>query len=413
MKLDEKEIELEIELEKASKELHEKDKLIMMLKEVNSITNSKYDINDILRELIEIIRVYLDFDFIVIKYHSDMIEGLITDLYNDDITEFLRSIDVKNMDKEYIKSALSDIYDYYSVINILKNENGLPFGFLLGAKENDHSENAQGNGEVLSIVSTLCSQTIERNSYLLARQKKIILERDLEIAQKIQEAYIPASFPQIDGFSFAAFYKPAKMVGGDYYDWLKISEDMYSFIIGDVSGKGTGAALYMIKARENLRIFSKNARDASIILRNINDNLTSDVDVEKFMTALLVMLDKESKTITLSNAGHDPLFIIRGDLVIELSTDGIPLGIVPNSKYENQEVELQHGDILFMYTDGLVEARNEKKDFYGFDRLTEKLLSIEDKNPKTIIAEIARDVDEFAGNSEQFDDITLLAIKYE
>lgn len=412
-KINFKEKELEKRLKEMTQILFEKNRVLYIIQEINNIINSPEILAKILESLWTLIKKHVNVDIISIRYNLPNLKGIKVICENKEIKDEVYKI-LFNEDSCLAEKGSKlkmckefTLHSFDLIGEKAENIGTLLLGTLYG-KEKDLEKDMN----LIEVLSSLITQMLEKQNYFFEKIKKEKLESDLELAKKIQLSYIPKKFPEIEGIEFAAIYQSAKLVGGDYYDWFKINAGKYAFVMGDVSGKGSAAALFMVKVRENFRIFSKRDIDPEKVLEDVNKNLTDDVDVEKFMTAFYSVIDFEKNIMTFSNAGHDPMLLLRNEKIYEYKTKGIPLGIMEEAKYQKGEMKLEKGDLIILYTDGVVEARNEEKEFYGFERFKEILIKHNRKNVNEIAKEIKEDVEKFNGFISQHDDFTLLLIKY-
>jgi sigma-B regulation protein RsbU (phosphoserine phosphatase) len=239
------------------------------------------------------------------------------------------------------------------------------------------------------------------------------LVKELEIAKGIQQSFLPEKEPEIPGVDIAASNIPAKEVGGDFYDFIPISNDQWGLTIADVSGKGVPAALFMALSRTLVRASTTgnpNIRDG---IEKANDLICQDAKTGMFVTLFYAILDSKKKRLKYVNAGHNPPLLLRqpSGKTILLKADGIALGVMDCIKLEEAEVELEKGDVLTLFTDGVTEAINDTEEQFGQARL----LRIVQENRALPAKEIVRMVQEavaaFSGGQPQFDDITLMIIK--
>jgi len=252
---------------------------------------------------------------------------------------------------------------------------------------------------------------------LLERAEKERLQSELMIAAKIQSSMLPNVFPPFPdrtGFDIFALMDPAKEVGGDFYDFFFISENKLAVVMADVSGKGIPAALFMVKAKTLIKNTAQQVKSLSEVLETVNNLLCEGNDECMFVTVFLGVLDITSGHFTYVNGGHDIPLIKRGD-----SFDWLPVkpafmpGFFPDTKYEQDETTLQKGDILFLYTDGVTEAENPKKEQFTDKRLIDIANECDVVSAKELLNFTRTIVEEFADGAEQFDDITMLALKIE
>jgi len=245
-------------------------------------------------------------------------------------------------------------------------------------------------------------------------QKKTMVE--LNIAKGIQGASIPNSFPAFPDrtdFDLFAYMLPAKEVGGDFYNFILIDENHLGLVMADVSGKGVPAALFMMVSNillsERLRAFDK----PSEALLFLNNRICAHNTANMFVTIWVGVLDLTTGKIVACNAGHDDPVICRKKEKFELfeTKHDLAVGAFEDAVYNDYEIQLEKGDKLFLYTDGVVEATNKKDELFGFDRMLETLNANKNKAPNEIIKNVKTKVDAFANGREQFDDITMLCFE--
>lgn len=240
------------------------------------------------------------------------------------------------------------------------------------------------------------------------------IESELHIARKIQMCLVPHSFSpfaECDGLELFASIRPAKEVGGDLYDFF-IRDGRLFFTIGDVSGKGVPASLFMAVARTLFRSTASHTDSPADIIANINNTILKDNDTCMFVTMFVGVLDLGTGRLTFCNAGHNPPVLVGPGGARMLSViDNIPVGVMEDFMYEEESMTLQGECKLFIYTDGLTEAENVAKDLYGDGRMLAFLSATPGETPKETVALIERDVDAFAGGVDQSDDLTMLCLR--
>ena len=252
---------------------------------------------------------------------------------------------------------------------------------------------------------------IDNLTQATTEQKRMMVE--LNIAKDIQEASVPHEFPAFPDrtdFDLYAFMEPAKEVGGDFYNFLLIDDDHLGLVMADVSGKGVPAALFMMVTNILLgeRLLAGDSpKDA---LEFVNNRICQHNQTNMFVTIWTGVLDLKTGKLVASNAGHDDPIVYNKINGFEQykSKHGVAIGAMPGMKYENYEINLEKGDKIFLFTDGVVEATDVNDQLFGFDRLIEVLNANRHKSPKDIIASVKTRVDMFADGREQFDDITML-----
>jgi predicted ester cyclase len=186
------------------------------------------------------------------------------------------------------------------------------------------------------------------------------IEQELQLARSIQQASLPKEVPSLQGWQISPYYHPAREVGGDFYDFHLLSEDRLGVVVGDATGKGVPAAFVMASARSMLRALAQASNSPGEVLRRVNDALVTDIPPNMFVTCFYAILEPESGTLSYANAGHDVPYLWRGGDADELRARGMPLGLMPGMSYEQKEIELDCGQSVFFYSDGLVEAHDPK-----------------------------------------------------
>jgi serine phosphatase RsbU (regulator of sigma subunit) len=242
------------------------------------------------------------------------------------------------------------------------------------------------------------------------REERARLEQELSTAQRIQHALLPKEVPALPGWLLIPYYRPAREVGGDFYDFLSFEDGRWGIVVGDATGKGVPAALVMAIARTMLRTASQSYASPGKVLERVNELLTADITPGTFVTCFFAVLDPSSGQLRYANAGHGPPFRKRDGRVAELRATGMPLGIMPGTRYDEGEDVLSSGESLLFYSDGVVEARNEGGEIFGFPRLASLLASRDERTP--LVDVVLGELRSFAGHGwEQEDDVTLLALE--
>jgi len=245
---------------------------------------------------------------------------------------------------------------------------------------------------------------------VLQKQK---MERDLQIAKSVQESFLPQELPVKKGVQFAAHYDPAQDVGGDVYDFIPLSDDHLGILLGDVSGKGVPAALFMARLMSDFRFISLTEDDPKDILAKVNNILVKRSRRGMFVTLAFLILDTLKMRITYSSAGHLPPLLIKADGAVHRleSEGGVPLGIAEDQVFGQDSVPLDPGDTILLYTDGVIEAWNSKKQEFGFNRLEKALKESSALSAKEIEKNLNERIMEFVGDTPQHDDLTYLLFK--
>ncbi len=242
------------------------------------------------------------------------------------------------------------------------------------------------------------------------------LEREIETARKIQQSLLPQNPPKIDSFEVAIFNQPAKYVGGDYHDIISLSSGNVAITIGDVSGKGMPAALLMANVQASIRRCSEDFHSPREILQRVNSALCpicQIIDEHRFVTLFYANLNPKSGEMIFSNAGHNyPILFKKDGSVQSLSNGcGIPCGIMENFRYDEAITKLNSDDIIVFYTDGIIESMNPEELLFSEERLIDLILRNLKLSPDELVNIICKDLNEFMGNSIQYDDMTLMIFK--
>lgn len=286
----------------------------------------------------------------------------------------------------------------------------------LGIIQLDTSDRKQFSQEDLDVLAAVAGQAAisiqnaAMHESLLERER---LNRDLKLAEQVQKRFLPQSEPTPPGFEFFAHYDPAYEVGGDYYDFVPLPDDRLAIAVGDVSGKGVAAALMMAKFSGDTRYCILTENQPAPAANELNTLLFSAGIEEKFITLSLSVLDVKRRTLTLASAGHLPVLVRRaGGKVEEIGEEvaGFPLGIIPESDYKQTVVELQPGDVVAVFSDGVTDARNLREELYDSRenrRLIRKLAETQG-GPEVVGRAILQDIREFSAGHVQVDDITLI-----
>src|SRR5215203_1057007 len=236
------------------------------------------------------------------------------------------------------------------------------------------------------------------------------IEQELHVARRIQQASLPEAVPAFEGWDIYPSYRPAREVGGDFYDFLELEDGRLGLVVGDATGKGVPAALVMSTTCGMLRAVTQ-ASDYSPgeVLQRVNEALATRIPANMFVTCFYGVLDPESGCFTYANAGHDLPYVRRGGDAEELMARGMPLGLMPGMSYEEKEIILGAGEAALFYSDGLVEAHNSEGEMFGFPRL--QALVAEHAGKGSLVDFLMEELYSFTGERwEQEDDITLVTL---
>jgi serine phosphatase RsbU (regulator of sigma subunit) len=266
--------------------------------------------------------------------------------------------------------------------------------------------------DLLNAVADQCATalgTANLHRELLRRQK---LEQDLEVAQEIQRSFLPSATPRVSGYEFWASYQPALSIGGDFYDFIPLPDGRVAVVIADVSGKGVPAALYMARLTRDLRHYTLSLGDPGAVLTEMNRVVIEANRPNVFVTMAYLLLEPDLGRIRVANAGHLPPILrrtARGSAKQLDGESGMPLGIMPDTSYEVEDYQLELGDTVLLYTDGVNEAIDAKKELFGIDRVLSSLAECE-SGAKSVIESLLQAVAVYSTGAQQYDDTTLVAL---
>jgi sigma-B regulation protein RsbU (phosphoserine phosphatase) len=295
-------------------------------------------------------------------------------------------------------------------------------GYLIVTKKDDFIFDDEDKSAI-DTFSDYASVAFE-NSHLLEESiEKERLERELDVAREIQKKILPAKDPVYEKLSVSSVFIPAFEVGGDYYDFFEIDDDLpsgktgkFGFIIADVSGKGITAAFIMAEIRGIFESLSKTIKSPKEILIKANQILKRTLDRKNFVSAAYGVFDFEKEILTISRAGHCPVLLVRDGKVDNIRPMGIGLGLNYGTEFrtslEESEIDLKENDMIVLYTDGITEAKNAKMEDFGEKNFGEILLKNSDKSTDEISNKVIREVTLFSKQGTQHDDITLVILKW-
>ncbi|MGH8872042.1 MAG: ATP-binding SpoIIE family protein phosphatase [Acidimicrobiia bacterium] len=236
------------------------------------------------------------------------------------------------------------------------------------------------------------------------------IQQELQVAALIQQTLLPKELPAIPGWQVDAFYRPARAVGGDFYDFISLDDGRLGVVIGDVTDKGVPAALVMATCRSMLRASAQRHTSPSAVLADVNDALVPEIPPAMFVTCLYAIIDTEAGEVIFANAGHNLPYVRSADGVIELRATGMPLGLMPGMSYDEKRYQMGSGEVMVLTSDGITEAHSPEGEMYGFSRLMARVA----RKPSDgdVVTALVGDLEGFTGEgSEQEDDITLVVVR--
>jgi serine phosphatase RsbU (regulator of sigma subunit)/anti-sigma regulatory factor (Ser/Thr protein kinase) len=235
------------------------------------------------------------------------------------------------------------------------------------------------------------------------------IEQELRVAALIQQTLLPKELPSPAGWHVDAYYRPAREVGGDFYDFVPLADGRLAFVVGDVTDKGVPAALVMATTRSHLRAAAIRNDDPGAVLADANEILVDEIPPGMFVTCLYGVLDTASGEVRFANAGHNLPYVLGDSGVVEVRATGMPLGLMSGMDYEEQTATLHPGDVMVLSSDGIVEAHGPDGEMFGFGRVQETIASTSDDD---VIGHLLEGFDGFVGlEHEPEDDVTLVSIR--
>lgn len=266
--------------------------------------------------------------------------------------------------------------------------------------------------KVLTTLASVAAIRVENARLLEERLERERMERELQLASEIQQNFQPSAPPKIEGYELQGISFSCYEVGGDYYDFISRCDDKHLIALGDVSGKGTAAALLMSSLHASIHAQAAANHSVIDLVKDVNEYLAQNTPSNRFVTLFIAELEPHDGTLTYVNAGHNPPLLARADgTVIELESGGFPLGILPNVDYEVGQRKLEKGDFLLIYSDGVSETVNPAGDEFGTDRLVEVVRANLKATASSMRDKIDGALTKFADTAPAADDITLVIVK--
>jgi serine phosphatase RsbU (regulator of sigma subunit) len=321
-------------------------------------------------------------------------------------------VDIRELDID--SPALAELKDAGAVLVVPLISAGALVGVLsLGSRLSEREYSAEDRRLLNALAGhaapALRVGQLVREQQAQARRRERI-EQELRVARLIQQRFLPKTMPDLPGWQVAAFYRPARTVGGDFYDFIPLPGGQVMLVIGDVTDKGVPAALVMASTHALLRAAAPRLVRPGAVLGRVNELLFTDVPANMFVTCLAVLLNGSSGEVTFANAGHDVPYVHTAGGVAELRAKGMPLGLMPGMTYEEKTFAFQPGDCALLHSDGLSEAHAANREMFGFHRVA--ALVGTGASGQALIDLCLAELDAFTGpGHEQEDDITLLSLE--
>jgi serine phosphatase RsbU (regulator of sigma subunit) len=292
---------------------------------------------------------------------------------------------------------------------------GQPLGILNVATQ-DWQFLTGADLQLLSAVGAQVAIGLERaRLFDVTQAQRLRLERELKLAREIQDSLLPEVLPEIQGFSLAADWRSALEMAGDFYDIFSLSDGRWGIIVADVSDKGAAAAMYMAMTRSLIRTSAVNYSSPAGALMDVNQHLMAHSSSDMFVTVFYALLDAETQTLTYANAGQNPPLLRRAAVegIEKLTRTGAALGVIDKLHVSDLSLVFAPGDFLVIYTDGIPDALNSQGEEYGMTRLIEAITGFRASNAKLQLDHLAKELDDFTGDTPPFDDITFFILARE
>lgn len=295
----------------------------------------------------------------------------------------------------------------------LKSSKGEVMGVLEAINKKDGSAFKESDVPIFSALADQAAISLEKAKLYQESLEKKLLEQQLDMARKVQEQFLPKEIPIYEGIELSGMSLPAAHVGGDYYDFIPIDDKKCAVVIADISGKGIPAGLLMSTLRAALRTQVEGKHSIKQTLNLVNNIIFKDTTSDKFVTLFFGIIDAENKEFTYTNAGHNPPYIFdQTDNTLETLTDGGPvLGVFKDFDYPSKKITLHPGQFIVMFTDGITEAMNKKKEYFDERRLENIILECGNISANALMQKIYSEVKKHSQGVAQYDDITMLIVK--
>jgi sigma-B regulation protein RsbU (phosphoserine phosphatase) len=262
--------------------------------------------------------------------------------------------------------------------------------------------------ESISVHVAIALDNARLHRELMERQR---LDRDLALARTIQKGLLPEAPPVLDGFDIAIRHETSFLVGGDYYDFLRLDDTTHLFVVADVEGKGPSSALVMSNLQATLHTLARHVHSLEGIMFNLNEAIQRTTRGEKYMTVFLGLLDTRRRGLHYINAGHLPPVVVREDGPVFLKEGGLVIGLIPRTRYTRGFLPLNSGDVVLACTDGIAEANNRNEEQYGVDRMVASASANRSLTAREIVDGIFKEAGAFSAGGTHEDDKVLMAIR--
>ncbi len=322
----------------------------------------------------------------------------------------LISLDASSDQRFELAQSVADFRIRSMIVAPLLNSEGEAIGAIQMDTLNQKRKFESSDLEILAAVASQAGVAIENAQLHEQLVEQRLFEQDLDLAKRVQQAFLPSKHPDLSGFSFFHFYQPAQQIGGDYYDYIPLSDDRVAIVVADVVGHGVSAAMLMAKLSAETRFALASTQSVHDAISRLNSQISS-LGVEKFITFLCLVLDSKTGNIEIVNAGHMAPMWKRSASIEQPgeAESGVPLGVMDDYAYEKSTITLEPGDRLVMYTDGINEAPDVGGELFGIPKI-ESLLSGSTPDVAEIGRNITDSVLKYIEGTTQADDMCLLVI---
>jgi sigma-B regulation protein RsbU (phosphoserine phosphatase) len=363
-----------------------------------------------------VIGQFLVSKFAVVLFDGEAIKLLESKYETDQLLFLINKYKAQRFDvsipKDQIQEQYPDFEQFGVELLVPMQLQGKTKGIILLGKRINNLGYSPSDIEFIYSVGSLAIISLENKRLFKEELEKQKLEEELELAKEIQKNLLPQALPQFKNFEIAATNISSKQVGGDYYDIIRYDEKSFVIAIADVSGKGVPASLLMANIQAFLKTICRQNMQIENATAIINDLLTENVTDGRFITLFWAMLNDEERSLQYVNAGHNPPLLIRNGKIIKLQKGGMILGVMKSTgPYLTEKINLQPGDTLIMFTDGVTEAMDKNRNEFSDERLEHLAIELHQKPAKEILSSIQSDVQKFTTGAVQSDDITIMIIK--
>ncbi|MDQ7052635.1 MAG: SpoIIE family protein phosphatase [candidate division KSB1 bacterium] len=271
-------------------------------------------------------------------------------------------------------------------------------------------------GEIAKAFTEITSKFRESQKNLAEQER---LQKEMQVAQEIQQTLLPHEFPDIEGYEIAGHYEAAQLIGGDYYDFVEVDRDTLGIVVADVSGKGVPGSMVMTMIRQALRTEARGVKDAAEVLARLNELILGDMKKGMFVTMFYVIIDSKRRRLNYASAGHNPMILYRASTqkTYYLNPRGFPIGIqltepdLFRKSIESDTLQLAEDDLLLLYTDGITEAMNSRRQIFGEERLLQAIRQLGHLRAQPFVEALRNEILAFTEECPQSDDITFVVIR--